>query len=393
MGSSCRGPQSRRSGPGREAAGRLPTVAVRYREVVPGGAGNTAVNVTSLGGRARLLTAVGDDDVGRAVTEQLRRRGVQVRAIADPGRDTMAKRRVMVGPHVVARFDEGDTGAVGDACDAELAAAVGELVAAADVVLVADYGLGTLAGPAVRAALAGCERPLLVDAHDVRAWADIAPKVVTPNWEETAAMLGADPAITGLTRLQRVQSGAQALRSATGSDHVVVTLDGDGAVLIDRDGARHLPTRRIAAPHSAGAGDTLSAALALGLAVGADPFDALALAVAAATVVVQRPGTATCSPRDLQSVPGSPLLTAEELIGVCREHRAAGRRIAVTSGCFDVLRAGHVALLQAAAEEADVLVVALNDDAGVRAIKGTGRPVKGGFGPRRAAGGHPWICA
>lgn len=355
----------------------VPTVAVRYREVVPGGAGNTAVNVASLGGRAQLLTTVGDDGMGHALTEQLRRRSVNVRAVTVPGRNTVAKRRIVVGQHVVARFDEGDTGAVGEAWDAELATAVRELAAAADIVVVADYGLGTLGGPSVRAALAQCDRPLLVDAHDVRAWAGVAPTVVTPNWDEAAAMLSVDPGLTGLARRAQVESRADVLLDATGSDHVVVTLDGDGAVLLDRDAVRHLPTRRVEVPHSAGAGDTLSAALALGLAVGAEPFESLELAVAAATVVVQRPGTATCSPRDLRSVPDSPLMTVEELVAACREHRAAGRRIAMTSGCFDVLHAGHVALLDAAAAEADVLVVALNDDAGVRAIKGPGRPVNG----------------
>ncbi len=355
----------------------VPNVSIRYREVVPGGGGNTAVNVTSLGGRCVLMSALGDDAVGEAVAEQLRRRGVQEESVVVCGRHTIAKRRIVVGPQVVARFDEGDVKGLDPEADAELAGKISQYAQQADVVVVADYGLGSLEGPQVQDALAGLSRPVLVDAHDVRRWARVRPEVVTPNWEETAGILRLDPGLTGPLRIEQVRAGADLLREATGSTYVVATLDGDGALLVAPDAVRHVPTRRVDAPHSAGAGDALTAALALGLAVGADLTDALELAVAAATVVVQRPGTATCSPQDLRSVPGSPLLTAEELIRICHEHRAAGRRIAVTNGCFDVLHAGHVSLLQSAAAEADVLVVALNDDAGVRAIKGPGRPVNG----------------
>lgn len=355
----------------------VPNVSIRYREVVPGGGGNTAVNVTSLGGRCVLMSALGDDAVGEAVAEQLRRRGVQEESVVVCGRHTIAKRRIVVGPQVVARFDEGDVKGLDPEADAELAGKISQYAQQADVVVVADYGLGSIEGPQVQDALAGLSRPVLIDAHDVRRWARVRPEVVTPNWEETAGILRLDPGLTGPLRIEQVRAGADLLREATGSTYVVATLDGDGALLVAPDAVRHVPTRRVDAPHSAGAGDTLTAALALGLAVGADLTDALELAVAAATVVVQRPGTATCSPQDLRSVPGSPLLTAEELIRICHEHRAAGRRIAVTNGCFDVLHAGHVSLLQSAAAEADVLVVALNDDAGVRAIKGPGRPVNG----------------
>ena len=355
----------------------VPNVSIRYREVVPGGGGNTAVNVTSLGGRCVVVSALGDDAVGEAVAEQLRRRGVQEESVVVCGRHTIAKRRIVVGPQVVARFDEGDVKGLDPEADAELAGKISQYAQQADVVVVADYGLGSIEGPQVQDALAGLSRPVLIDAHDVRRWARVRPEVVTPNWEETAEILRLDPGLTGPLRIEQVQAGADLLREATGSTYVVATLDGDGALLVAPDAVRHVPTRRVDAPHSAGAGDTLTAALALGLAVGADLTDALELAVAAATVVVQRPGTATCSPQDLRSVPGSPLLTAEELIRICHEHRAAGRRIAVTNGCFDVLHAGHVSLLQSAAAEADVLVLALNDDAGVRAIKGPGRPVNG----------------
>jgi len=67
----------------------------------------------------------------------------------------------------------------------------------------------------------------------------------------------------------------------------------------------------------------------------------------------------------------------QELVSLVRADRAAGRTIAFTNGCFDVLHVGHVRYLAAAAAEADRLVVAINDDASVRTLKGPGRPIFG----------------
>jgi rfaE bifunctional protein nucleotidyltransferase chain/domain len=68
-------------------------------------------------------------------------------------------------------------------------------------------------------------------------------------------------------------------------------------------------------------------------------------------------------------------VSEEELLAWAREVRARGERIALANGCFDLLHVGHVRYLQAAAAEADRLVVALNDDESVRLLKGAGRPI------------------
>jgi D-glycero-beta-D-manno-heptose 1-phosphate adenylyltransferase len=69
------------------------------------------------------------------------------------------------------------------------------------------------------------------------------------------------------------------------------------------------------------------------------------------------------------------VLSREALLARTAGLRTAGRTIAFANGCFDLLHVGHVRYLEAAAAEADVLVVAINDDASVRALKGEGRPI------------------
>ena len=69
------------------------------------------------------------------------------------------------------------------------------------------------------------------------------------------------------------------------------------------------------------------------------------------------------------------LLPLEELADRCRKLRERGRRVVLTNGCFDLLHVGHVRLLRQARELGDALVVALNSDESVRALKGPARPI------------------
>lgn len=358
----------------------VPAVDVGRRENLPGAAANTAVNVASLGGQVRLLSVVGDDEPGRRLLHELHRAGVDASAcVVAPARATRTKSRLVAGRQVVARFDEGQTWPVDAGTDGLLAERLDELATDVDIVVIADYAGGATTGRALHAAAAGVARarPLLVDAHDLAGWRHVHPSVVTPNWVEVGRVLGGwagDSAPTG--RVEAVLAAGQRLLGRTGAESAVVTLDADGAVVLSRSAPpRHVPTRPVPDPHTAGAGDTLAAALALGLAVGADLARAAEVAVAAGTIVVQRPRTASCTAGDLTDRGVVALMTEQQLLARCAEHRRAGRRIAFTNGCFDVLHAGHLACLEAAAQHGDVVVVGLNDDEGVRTVKGDGRPL------------------
>jgi rfaE bifunctional protein nucleotidyltransferase chain/domain len=204
----------------------------------------------------------------------------------------------------------------------------------------------------------------------------VRPDVVTPNAVEAAALVGA---AWPDERAGEVERRADALRTATGAATVVVTLDRDGALLLPADGPAHRTWAR-PAPESraAGAGDTFVAALTMALACGLPATAGVEFAQAAADVVVSRPGTAVCTTAQLTARLGgvrAELLDHDELAEAVAAHRAAGRRVVFTNGCFDVLHRGHVAYLNQAKRLGDVLVVAVNDDASVRRLKGPGRPV------------------
>ncbi|MEI9894668.1 MAG: adenylyltransferase/cytidyltransferase family protein [Chthoniobacter sp.] len=80
------------------------------------------------------------------------------------------------------------------------------------------------------------------------------------------------------------------------------------------------------------------------------------------------------------------LYTPEQLAALRDEFAAAGKRLVFTNGCFDLLHVGHVRYLQAARALGDALLIAVNGDQSVRALKGPTRPIKQRAGPRRGAG-------
>lgn len=358
----------------------VPTVLLSSRDQRLGGAGNVAANLDALGAQVVLVTATGHDEASGQVAAMVQDTAVQWRPVPVAGWRTVVKRRLVADGQVVARFDDPPTVAVPPLTGQALAGQVLQAVSdGVDAVVVADYGLGTCAGPAVRGmlrrlAMAGV--PVVVDARDLGRWADMPVTVVTPNWEEACGLLGLAGG-EGPDRVRLVRQQVAALLEAVAADVVVVTLDEDGAVLVRRQDGRatHHPVPRVGQAHSAGAGDAFAAAFALALASGAALADAADVANLAAGVVVRQPGTAVCSGSGLLRGRSDGLTDMTALTSLLTEARAAGRRVAFTNGCFDLLHPGHVRVLDAAAALADVVVVGVNDDAGVRRLKGSGRPV------------------
>jgi rfaE bifunctional protein kinase chain/domain/rfaE bifunctional protein nucleotidyltransferase chain/domain len=356
-----------------------PAPVVEISESVhrPGGAANTAANLAALGAEAIMVGVAGSDLDGVTLRRELDLAGVRTDAmLVEHGRRTVTKRRVVAGDQLIARFDDGDGHPIRPCTAHALAGVLREVVPRCDAVLVCDYGAGTLT-EGLRDEIARLRGPLLVvDAHDLTPWSTVRPDVVTPNAVEAAALVGA---AWPDERAGEVERRADALRTATGAATVVVTLDRDGALLLPADGPAHRTWAR-PAPESraAGAGDTFVAALTMALACGLPATAGVEFAQAAADVVVSRPGTAVCTTAQLTARLGgvrAELLDHDELAEAVAAHRAAGRRVVFTNGCFDVLHRGHVAYLNQAKRLGDVLVVAVNDDASVRRLKGPGRPV------------------
>jgi D-beta-D-heptose 7-phosphate kinase / D-beta-D-heptose 1-phosphate adenosyltransferase len=330
----------------------VPVVSGPRSRERPGGAALAAALLARDGHEVAFVTALAGDEGGALLCRLLAERGVEVLDLGGGGA-TPEKIRVRADGQVVVRVDrEGTPPAVRPPGDAAVAA-----LRRADGVLVSDYGRGVAASPPLRALLEALDGPLVWDPHPRGAAPVRGVHLVTPNAAEARGMAGAGDAA----------GQAERIRAATAARAVAVSLGAQGAVLAGDDGEIvRVPARAVAGGDTCGAGDRLAATATAALADGVPPAEALRAAVRAASALVASGGAAAAL--------ADAAAPAHDATGVGAV-RAAGGRIVATGGCFDLLHAGHIAMLEAARALGDFLVVLLNSDASVRRLKGADRPL------------------
>lgn len=344
----------------------------------PGGAGLAALLGSRDGRAVTLVTALAADHAGGKLAELLEAAGVAVVNLGLSG-PTAEKVRVRSDGRTLLRLDYGGRtpGPVQPGREALSAAAAA--LDGAGAVLVADYGRGVAASSDVRALLEALpqRRPTVWDPHPRGREPVHGMTLVTPNAAE-ARHFAPDEA-DGSESLAAVTARADALRRRWAAGGVAVTLSGRGALLVGGDGPPLVvPARPVPFPDPCGAGDRFASAAAGLLADGALPSEAVAGAVLAASSFVAAGGAAAVevvrpSPVSRQRRPVSAHdVSADTVIA---KVRAAGGTVVATGGCFDLLHAGHIGVLQAARALGDCLVVCLNSDDSVRRLKGAGRPL------------------
>ncbi len=353
----------------------VPVVSVKGIEERPGGAGNVALNIVSLGGNAQLTGLVGNDEPARVLQRGLSAAGVNCRFVQTDQHGTVTKLRILSRHQQLIRldFEDGFAGADhGDLLQTYQAA-----LGTCQVVVLSDYGKGTLTDlqkfiqPARKAGA-----KVLIDPKGTNFDRYKSASLITPNQLEFEAVVGECP-----TEEVFVEKGHKLIEELD-LEALLITRSEKGMLLLRRGLAPlNLPTRAQEVYDVTGAGDTVIATLAAGLAAGLDTADATSLANLAAGVVVGKLGTATASVQELQNAMRAhqPLkrgvVDQQELSGLVTAAKANGERIVMTNGCFDILHAGHVAYLSDASRLGDRLIVAVNDDASVRRLKGESRPV------------------
>ncbi len=353
----------------------VPVVRVEGIEDRPGGAGNVALNVAALAGGARLLGLTGDDNDADKLVDCLAPRGVACDLVRLPGSRTVTKHRIVSRHQQLIRLDFEDGFSGFDA--GALARRFEDALEGCGAVILSDYGKGTLREVEhliARARAAG--KCVLVDPKGSDFARYRGASVITPNLSEFEAVVGA------ARTEQDIERKGEALRRELELEALLVTRSEQGMSLLRAGHAPlHLPTHSREVYDVTGAGDTVIAVLAAALAAGEDWPDATALANLAAGIVVAKLGTATASAEELQAAmfAHEPLrrgMVQESELDALRERaRASGERVVMTNGCFDILHAGHVAYLAQARALGDRLIVAVNDDASVRRLKGPDRPV------------------
>ena len=277
----------------------VPVVRVTSERTAVGGAGNVAANVTALGAKCTVVGCVGADPEGDTLVEALRAQGAECDAILRAGgRSTTLKTRVLAQHQQIVRFDREQDDDVEPTLADRLAEQLESLARECDVLVVQDYDKGALAPrvvDAVREVTSARDIPWIVDPKRRRFFEYAGATVFKPNARELGDALGV--AI-------RPDDGPwmEATRARLRCEHLLLTL-GERGVALQSRGARLV---RLAAGARevydvSGAGDTVTAAMAVGLAVGGTALEAADHANHAAAVEVGKSGVQTVTPDEIRA--------------------------------------------------------------------------------------------
>ena len=359
----------------------VPILTVERETAMPGGAGNVVRNLTALNAAVAFIAVVGDDQAGSDLTGLIGGQpGVEPWLLVQSGRATTVKTRYIANGQQLLRADNEDARPIQSKLADRLVRIARDGMAATSITVLSDYRKGLMAGDVARQLIDAAHqagRRVIVDPKGLDYARYAGADIITPNRRELSEATGMP-----IDTEAEIVAAAEAVRAAHGFGAVLVTRSEDGMTLLDDRGAHHFPAEAKEVYDVSGAGDTVVATLAAGLAGGLDLAVAVRLANVAAGVVVGKIGTAVARETELLaalSPQGGVLrkvVAREEAAEQVERWRRKNYRTGFTNGCFDLLHPGHVHLLEQARASCDRLVVGLNSDASVRRLKGPTRPVQ-----------------
>jgi D-beta-D-heptose 7-phosphate kinase/D-beta-D-heptose 1-phosphate adenosyltransferase len=362
----------------------IPVLRIEREVSMLGGAGNVVRNVIGLGANAEFASVVGSDPPGREVTAlvgELDR--VEPHLLVERQRQTTMKRRFVAGSQQLLRADLETVAAISDATVDDILRIVEAAIPDCGALVLSDYAKGVLTTRCIQAIISAARRagkPVIVDPKGTDFSRYRGATLLTPNRREIAE--ATQMPIDGDSG---VEAAARHLIETCGVDGVLCTRGAEGMSLVEASGAvHHLPAAAREVFDVSGAGDTVVASLATGIAAGLSWADAAELANVAAGIVVGKVGTAVAFAPDLvralqnegAGADSGKIATLEQAVDAVARWRRQGLQIGFTNGCFDLLHPGHVSLMAQAKAACDRLIVGLNSDPSVRRLKGKDRPVQ-----------------
>ena len=380
----------------------VPVLNVTERHERPGGAGSVAVDLAALGAQVACLGIVGNDIPGRLLRHlltQLDRSHTDALITVDDRPTTTKQRIIGLAQHrhrqQLMRIDEEFTCPINLDIQQKLAQHLEKLVPWCDVVCLQDYNKGVLSPPFCQKVIIITNqnnKRIIVDPASINDYSRYAGAwMIKPNRRELSLATGIEIDNDETTWSR----AAEKLALECNIDNIVVTLDKQGAFLYSRQTDKSSPSRGELIPTRprnvydvTGAGDMVLAAL--GLLAGGNFFgikppalsEMVYLANVAGGLEVERFGCVGISRNEIamEISPELRMRTAKirTLDGLSHELpmlRNEQLKVVFTNGCFDILHPGHIHLLTFAKQQGDILIVAINSDNSVRALKGPQRPI------------------
>lgn len=365
----------------------VPVLKIKDTQYSGGGASSVAVDIAALKAEPVCLGIIGDDANALKLKARLGEADIDSSGLLTVSdRPTITKTRLIgLAQHrhqqQLFRMDEESTAPLSQEVKDQLIALYRERLGQVDAVCLQDYNKGLLESDLCQRFITlarEMDTPVLVDPANISDYAKYrGATLITPNRQETTDAVGFE-----LNTEADFARAGQYLFDELDLSAAVITLDKQGAFLKTHDLEEVIPTRPRRVYDVTGAGDMVLAMLATALAANCDYTTAVQLSNIAGGIEVEKFGVATVSREEIlseiigQSQPSAPkVCDLEDLLIPLGWHRNQGQTIVFTNGCFDILHKGHVEYLNFCKSKGDIVVVGLNSDASVRAIKGPERPI------------------
>ncbi|MBW3012120.1 D-glycero-beta-D-manno-heptose 1-phosphate adenylyltransferase [Candidatus Woesearchaeota archaeon] len=345
-------------------------LSVKNDEYRLGGAANTANNIVALGANCKLIGVTGNDEARKILEKHLKDKGIKS-VLINSSKPTIRKTRMISQSQQIVRIDREDKAAILPDVEKKVVDAISS-AGKFDAIIVSDYAKGTITRK-ILAELKKKKTNIFVDPKPEQSSIYSDFYLMTPNQKEAESVFN----FSAKTQEDVDFLGKQLVKRF--NSNIVLTRGRNGMSIFELDGSvTHLPTEAKEVYDVSGAGDTVVAALALGVAAGADLKEAAIIANHAAAIKIGKFGTAPVHQKELEDIftqEQTKIKTRKQIEQISKELKAQGKVVVFTNGCFDILHVGHVRLLEKAKSLGDVLVLGLNTDASVKRLKGPTRPI------------------
>jgi D-beta-D-heptose 7-phosphate kinase/D-beta-D-heptose 1-phosphate adenosyltransferase len=356
-------------------------VNVKSESTVLGGAGNVINNLRALGAQVDVISVIGGCEISDELKALLNNINVDTQyLITQKDRITSKKSRIIASQQQVVRYDRESTDEINSTSQDLILGSFKNIIKNYDGVLLSDYGKGVLSAELTQSLITIANqhgKKVLVDPKGLDYSKYKGAYLLTPNKKEAS-----EATQINIKDDSTLTQAITKLKNECNLEISLITLSEQGVAIYD-DKLRTHPTVAREVFDVTGAGDTVLASLGFALACNYPIDDAIMFSNLAAGVVVGKIGSATATLNEIieyesslnKSTSDEHIKTLSEITTLSKELKARDKKIIFTNGCFDILHAGHVRYLETAKSYGDVLILGLNSDRSVTALKGEGRPI------------------
>jgi len=356
-------------------------INVDRESTVLGGAGNVVNNLKKLGAQVDVISVVGNCEISNELRSLLSDIEVDTKyLITQKNRISSKKSRIIASQQQVVRYDRESSDDIDLESQNTIIETFNKIVKDYEVILLSDYGKGVLTNQLTQSLINIAKKynkKVLIDPKGIDYLKYKGAYSLTPNKKEAS-----ETTKINIVDDASLNEAIVELKSICDLDVSLITLSEHGVAMYDDEFRIH-PTIAKEVFDVTGAGDTVLASLGFAIACGFNIDEAVEFSNLAAGVVIGKIGSATATLNEIieyesslnKSFSEEHIKTLNEIISLCTELKARGKRVVFTNGCFDLLHAGHVKYLETAKSFGDVLIIGLNSDRSVTALKGKGRPI------------------